>query len=141
MKRSAALGDYLEKSIVVLGIFLVLINVFFTFVYCKNKFNYHMPYYYEPGYQFLRFKEHLSGAKEIGYLTNKDISPGKNDGIFLQAQYFLAPTILKLNDPAHELNILDYSSQIFVFYMIKKMKAAVVVDNPYGQALIRKPAL
>ena len=128
----------LEKSILSLGIALFLANVFFDFVYCKDKWNYHMPYNYEPGYQFIKFKEKLNNVLEIGYLTNKDLSPGKNDGIYLQAQYFLAPTLLKLNEANHTFNILDYSNQIFVFYMIKTLKADVLVDNPYAQVLIRK---
>lgn len=128
----------LEKIIISLGIVLFLANIFFDFVYCKDKWNYHTPYNYEPGYQFVKFKERLTGVREIGYLTNKNFSPGKNDGIYLMAQYFLAPVLLKLNDADHSLNILDYSNQIFVFYMIKTLKADILVDNPYAQVLIRK---
>ena len=136
-QRIAKRFDF-DKIIIILGFTLFLTNVFFDFVYCKDKWNYHMPYNYEPGYQFVKFKERLTGVREIGYLTNKDFSPGKNDGIYLQAQYFLAPVLLKLNDANHSFNILDYSSQIFVFYMIKTLKADILVDNPYAQVLIRK---
>ena len=136
MNRSFPEIFRLENIALSLAIILIAVNLFFTGVYIRTKIHYPYPFYYEPGYQFNKFKSKLKGVKEIGYLTNKDLSREKNDGIFLQAQYFLAPTILKMNDPNHVLNILDYSNQVFLFYQIKSLHAIPLVDDLYGQVLI-----
>ncbi len=94
--------------------------------------------YYEPGYQFLTFKPKLAGIERVGYLTSKDMSREKNDGIFLQAQYFLAPTILELNRPNPVFNIVDFPDYTILPMVLRKINARPVAHNDYGQALTQR---
>ena len=127
-----------NKIWTILILALIVSNTFFLGVNAFNKYRTRYPVYYEPGYQFINFKDKLKNIKRAGYLTNKDMNRQINDQFFLQAQYFLAPTIFELNNPAHEYSILDYQEQIFVFYMVKKLNASPLVDSYYGQTLIKR---
>ena len=92
----------------------------------------------EPGIQYAAFKKPLEGVAAAGFLTNQDMSPEKNEGGFLQAQYILAPTILELNNPNHTYNILDFTDQIYVFYMIKKFNFKRVADTEWAKVLVKR---
>lgn len=118
-------------SLIIVGINLFYMGVHTSLAYKKSK---SVPYY-EPGAQFYDFRDQLKGVKKMGYLTNKDLSPEKNDGNFLQAQYIFAPTILDLNNSNYRFNLLDYSNQIYVFYKIKELNPIRYVDNEYGLVL------
>lgn len=89
----------------------------------------------EPGTQFVQFKPYLTDVRELGYLTNKDMSEEKNDGFFLQAQYMLAPTVLRLNDTEHKMLILDYSKPVYAWFTMKSMRAAPKFSSEYGPVL------
>ena len=92
----------------------------------------------EHGWQFADFRDKLKGVRTIGFLTNKDMSSEKNDGEFLQAQYILAPTVLEINNTAHPLQLMDYTDQVFVFYMLKQLNAVVIHDNAFNKVLCKK---
>lgn len=93
----------------------------------------------EPGEEFKELKDFLRNVKKTGFLTDKDMSPEKNDGQFLGAQYILVPTILSLNDASPEFIILDYQSLLAAYQKIKEMNAVIVMTTPYGKILVRKP--
>lgn len=92
----------------------------------------------EPGTQFVQFKPYLTDVRELGYLTNKDMSEEKNDGFFLQAQYMLAPTALRLNETDHQLIVLDYSKPVYAWFTMKSMRAAPKFSSEYGPVLAEK---
>ena len=92
----------------------------------------------EPGLQYSDFKEGLAGVRRAGFVTNKDLSPEKNDGEFLQAQYILAPTVLELNASKNKYNILDCTSKTHILYALKSLNAAPVQINKYGKILAIK---
>ncbi len=89
----------------------------------------------EPGTQFVHFKPYLTDVRELGYLTNKDMSEEKNDGFFLQAQYMLAPTVLRLNETEHSLIILDYTKPVYAWFTMKSMRASPKYSSEYGPVL------
>ena len=94
----------------------------------------------EPGFEFAGFKEKLSGLKRVGFLTNKDMSPERNDGQFLGAQYMLAPVVLDLGNPRYRWVILDCTSLIPAFDMMQEIKAAPIDVNEHSKVLAeRKP--
>ena len=88
----------------------------------------------EPGIQFLGIKEKLKAGLTVGYLTNRDLSPEKNDQEFLQAQYMLAPTILDVNNPRHEFNILDFTDLKYTVYAVKTLHLKPIYDQ-FGKVL------
>lgn len=92
----------------------------------------------EPGTQFEPFIAKLEGITQVGYLTNKDMSEEKNDGTFLQAQYMLAPTILKLNEEHPKLNVLDYTSPVYTVFTLRSLRSAPIASSPYGQVLAER---
>ena len=97
-------------------------------------------FYLEPGAQFADFKDKIKGEKIVGYMTNRDSSPEKNDQEFLMAQYMLAPTVLDFNNSNHKFLILDYTSPIFLAYEIKNLNVRPVYDNKFDKVLaVRNP--
>ena len=97
-------------------------------------------HYLQPGAQFADFKEKIKGEQIVGYMTNRDSSPEKNDQEFLMAQYMLAPTVLDFNNSNHKFLILDYTSPIFLAYEIKEINARRVYDNKFDKVLaVRNP--
>ena len=95
--------------------------------------------YIEPGYEFSDLKEMLSQAKSVGFLTNKDMSPERNDGQFLAAQYMLAPIILDLNSSNHDFVILDYTGPKAAFEKMREIKAVPIFTNPFNKILAKMP--
>ena len=89
----------------------------------------------EPGTQFLEFKPYLTDVREAGYLTNKDMSEEKNDGFFLQAQYMLAPTVLRLNEREQKLLILDYNKPVYAWFTLRSLRGRPVYSSEYGPIL------
>ena len=116
---------------------IIPINVFFLFVHTMSLLRKN-EVILEPGSQFENFKKPLQGVKYVGYLTSKDTSEEDNDGAFLQAQYYLAPTIIELQNNSHQYQILDSENLLYIVYMMKTLKAVRITNNEYGQALIKK---
>jgi len=137
MKRFLTKCLQLETILLTATIFLVCYNAFFLFVYVMTQAGKKIAVV-EPGSQYADFQEILHGVKEAGFLTNKDTSPEKNEGEFLQAQYFLAPTILDLNNADHQFVILDYTSPVYLNYVLKKINAVPIKDNEYQKILAQK---
>ncbi len=118
---------------------LVLINSFFLIkvtakAAVKNRF--------EPpfvaGYKFFDFVPRLSGVERAGFLTDKTMSPEKNDGEFLGAQYMLAPVILDLNNTHHRYLILDYTNLIDASKKLKEIKAKAILMTREHKILAEK---
>lgn len=130
----------LTTLIAALGICLVSANFFFLNVYTIRKHAEDAKYsgpYPEPGSQFANFKNLISNqTKSIGYITDKSMSREKNDGTFLQAQYYLAPVILKLQDENQPLFILDSTDIDYIIKTIRRLNAKRLSSNEYGQALM-----
>jgi len=128
-----------RRSIVVGIIVLMLaVNSFFMVAHISYSHKNKWDFYYEPGYQFNNFRPKLKGIRSVGYITNKDMSRENNDGAFLQAQYFLAPTVLRLDEVDEDLNILDYWETTFIIYQMRALKSKRIASNNYGQALVQK---
>lgn len=95
----------------------------------------HLPYY-EPGYQFLEFRPFLKDVSTIGYMTEKDLSREGNDGVYLQAQYFLAPAIVELTHDK-QFVILDIGlDPMQIVIAMQRLNGKRLVSTEYGQALI-----
>ncbi|MCA9408939.1 MAG: hypothetical protein KC733_09635 [Candidatus Omnitrophica bacterium] len=112
--------------------------MFYFYAHLQIKFKEKISYHYEPGAQFEEFIPYLKGIKKAGFLTNKGMGAEDNDGHYLQAQYLLAPTILDLNNSNYKLNLLDYTNQIYIFYMLKNLKAKPIKDNIWGKVLTQR---
>ncbi|HOW35552.1 MAG TPA: hypothetical protein PL155_03990 [Candidatus Omnitrophota bacterium] len=91
-----------------------------------------------PGFEFADFKDKLTGINAIGFLTDKNMSPERNDGQFLAAQYTLAPVILDLNNPNYRLNILDCTNLADAFGIMQGISAEPAFINPYGKILAQR---
>ncbi|OGX28269.1 MAG: hypothetical protein A2787_02290 [Omnitrophica WOR_2 bacterium RIFCSPHIGHO2_01_FULL_48_9] len=92
----------------------------------------------EPGREFADLADDLQGVEKVGFLTDKDMSPEKNDGLFLQAQYRLAPTVLDLGNAQHPLLIFDCQNVLTAFDMMKELNAAPLHVNPYFKILAER---
>ena len=138
MTKKSARSFPFNILIIIFTIGLIGINIFYLGVYLLVTNQAALPVYYEPGYQFLSFKDKLAGVPVIGYLNDKSLSRGKNDETFLQAQNFLAPTIIKYNETGYPFLILDSQNKNFHLSMIKSLHARPVVHNDYGQLLVEK---
>jgi len=133
---------------------LSLKNIFLAFVIylcCLNVF--HLPRAYQrilaqnkgiseylaPGTEFMDFNPLLRGVKHAGFMTNKAMSPERNDGQFLAAQYILAPVILDFN-ASHQFLLFDYTDLMSAYREIQRLKTQPVYINKYGKILVeRKP--
>ena len=91
-----------------------------------------------PGYEFGDLKQKLPAVRKAGFLTDKDMSPERNDGQFLAAQFIFAPIMLELNNPHHEFIILDYTSLQAALDAMKKDNIHTVYINGHGKILGRK---
>ena len=130
----------LNGIIISFCIILIFFNLFHIGVYSVKKYyeNQRLPVYLEPGTQFEKFKPFLKDIKTAGYITNKAITREDNDGILLQAQYFLAPTILELQSKEHLFSIIDSEDPKFIIQTIRSLNAMRMTNNEYGQALLLK---
>jgi hypothetical protein len=129
------------RQIIILALSLLVIIYSFSFfikLYKNISFiTTHLPFQ-EPGYQFKSFEKYLSGVHEIGFLTDKTMSPEDNDGIFLQAQYALAPTILDLDNTDQHIFLIDCRNFITAFDIMQHLKAGPIYVNEYTKVLAEK---
>ena len=123
--------------ILVLTTGLIGINIFYFYVYRQNK-KVEEARSIEPGYQFLEFRPYLENIKTIGYITQKSLERESNDGIYLQAQYFLAPTIIKQGEWPGTYNIIDSEDINFLIEQFRATNSRRIANNLYGQALIKR---
>ena len=128
----------IKNILLLLAVALIAVNLFYTGLFIRNKRHAIFNLYFEPGYQFLMMKDYLKNVETIGYLTNNDVSRENNDGAFLQAQYFLAPTLLQLQAENHEFLIIDSHNVPYIVATIRRLSAPRIANNEYGQALLRK---
>lgn len=91
-----------------------------------------------PGREFTGFRERLAGIEKAGFLTDKNMSPEKNDGLFLMAQYALAPVMLDLGGTGHSHTILDCTNYFHALDLMKEADAAPVYTNDFGKILAVK---
>jgi len=127
-----------KTLVTILTILLICSNIFFLLANFMVKYKQKDIKIIEPGTQFTRFIRKLEGVVEVGYLTNKDTSEESNDGEFLQAQYMLAPVVLKLNEPDNQFNILDYGTPLYTVMKLKSLNAKTVATSPYGKVLVKQ---
>jgi hypothetical protein len=116
---------------------LIGLNSFYLFVFIRQKQAHHLEWL-EPGYQFHTFAPHLEGESELGYITDKTITREVNDGVYLQAQYFLAPLLVKEGYHRDRFNIIDSENVVFIRKAFLSTKSERVGNNAYGQALMRR---
>src|SRR6185436_11011443 len=129
----------LQLILTLLIVALVGLNLVYAVINVISKTVNRKPIY-APGAQFEDIKKIVKNEKTIGYLTNRDITPEKNDQEFLQAQYILAPTILDLNNDNYRLLILDFTNPTFMLYKLKEIQAKPVYSNIYNKVVaIRRP--
>lgn len=124
-----------KNLIIVLALLLCGYNLFYLGIYAGQKYR-DKTVYLEPGSQFETFAPHLVGVEKIGYLTDKDLSREKNDGTYLQAQYYLAPVVI---DPkkTHQYNIIDATNMAYIVQTLRETRGKRLTYNSYGQALIK----
>ena len=123
-----------QPVITFLTIALVILNASYCIIYVLRVTQSKLPVY-EPGYQFADFKDKVKGEKIIGYLTDRDSTPEKNDQEFLLAQYMLAPTILDLNNPDHKLLVLDFMKPMSLALTMRKHNLTHIYDNKFNKVL------
>ncbi len=92
----------------------------------------------EPGSNFADFKAHLNKVQRVGFLTDKDMSPEANDGIFLAAQCQLAPTALDLDNSDHVLIIIDPQNFLTGLELAQRAKLTPFYTNDSGKILAKK---
>jgi hypothetical protein len=129
----------LSFILTLLMIGLVGLNLLYAGINILSKIQNRKPIY-APGAQFEDIKALIKDEKAIGYLTNRDISPEKNDQEFLLAQYTLAPTILDVNNDNHRILLLDYTNPTFMIYKLKEIQIKPAYSNKYDKVLaVRRP--
>lgn len=113
---------------------LVGLNIIYGCITVLSKTQNRKPVF-EPGYQFEDIRKILKQEKIVGYLTDRNISPEKNDQEFLLAQYMLAPTIVEVNNHSYQFLILDYTNPSAVINKLKEIKAKPIYKNMYNKVL------
>lgn len=98
----------------------------------------HLPYIFL-GDRFRGLNNFLNQAPMIGYYTDKNLDDNRSARQFAQAQLMLAPTILDLNNTAHEYIIFDCTSPKVAIQKIQELKAQALKANQYGIILARNP--
>jgi hypothetical protein len=133
MKKNVNLHTLILSS----AFLLILFNLFYLSVHIVSKWRTPIDLR-EPGFQFQSFQAKLKGVQTVGYLTNKNMDWENHDGFFQQAQYALAPTLVKLNEPQHTFLILDYTNPMFTIFKLKELNYQRIAENDYGQILAEK---
>ena len=77
----------------------------------------------------------------IGYYTDKEIYNNKNNAIFTQAQFILAPTILDYTNLNHELVLINCSKLNIALKKLKELKARPIKIHPAGIILAKRKSL
>jgi hypothetical protein len=98
----------------------------------------HIPYTFF-GDRFRGLDAFLGHAAQIGYYTDKNLDNNLSARQFAQAQLMLAPTILDLNNTAHEYILFDCTSPKVAMQKIQELKAKALKANQYGIILARNP--
>lgn len=91
-----------------------------------------------PGASFVEFKPYLKNTAAAGFLTDKDMSPERNDGSFLQAQYALAPVRLELNDPQQEWLVIDPTHILSAMDLTRDLSVEFIRINPDSKILAQR---
>lgn len=91
-----------------------------------------------PGALFEEFKPFLKNARVVGFLTDKDMSPERNDGVFLMAQYALAPVTLELNNAEHELLLIDPAHMLSAMDLTQSIPVEFIHVASNGRILARR---
>lgn len=128
-----------QSVICLLALSLLLCNILnLTRLYKKiAKLNETLPFTL-PGREFNDFQQPLDGITKAGFLTDKDMSPEKNDGMFLKAQYALAPLVLELGNAQHTYLILDYQNYLSALEAMQRYDAVPLAMNSYGKILAQR---
>lgn len=123
--------------IIILALALIPVNIFYYSVFIYRKMVMKVAWI-EPGYQFHHFQKFIQGEKTIGYITDKTLSREKNDGAYLQAQYYLAPVVVDSSSFDYRYNIVDSENIPFLVRTFKNLNSKRIANNKYGQALIKR---
>jgi len=121
------------------ALFVILANAaaFLKETY-QDRQNRKMAFYYFSGIKFSGLEAMFRDIPFAGYVTDKDLSQKQNAAQFSQAQYVLAPTILDLNNTAHEFTFFDYTNKEKAMVKIKDIGAVPIKQNAFGIILARK---
>jgi len=130
-----------RRIITILTIFFLCINCFYFFIHTMSRVANKNPLMLlEPGYQYESFLEPLKYVKRVGYLTDKEISREKNDGYYLMAQYYLAPTIVDLNSDLYDITILDFKKPAKTILTMRILNAKTIAYTKNDVILSEKQA-
>jgi hypothetical protein len=91
------------------------------------------------GDKFARLQDILKDTPEIGYYTDKPMSTSYTEAQFTQAQYTLAPVILRINELNHPFIIFDFDNKESAIENIKKLGMIPVTRSPSGIILAKNP--
>lgn len=94
--------------------------------------------YQDIGGQYLALREFIKNERSVGYLTNKDLKEAKANANFSQAQYILAPTILRINETNHRYLILNYTHPELALKKLAELKATPLKANNFGIILAER---
>ena len=128
----------LKKIFIVLALIIICVNFISLMKICRTALAQNKSQKpIEPGYEFADLKEKIFLLRRIGFLTNKDMSPERNDGQFLAAQYVLAPVVLDLDNPNYQFLILDYTGLVPAFDKMEAIGADPIYINDYSKVLAK----
>lgn len=142
--KSFIVFDYLQRKrdFILLGIigFLILLGLIQTqqtihSFQLKRKAK---PYSFI-GDKFTKLQGILKDTPEIGYYTDKPMDTSYTEAQFTQAQYTLAPVILRMNEFNHPFIIFDYADKESALENIKKLGMIPMTRSPSGIILARNP--
>lgn len=142
--KSFIVFDYLQRKrdFILLGIigFLILLGLIQTqqtihSFQLKRKAK---PYSFI-GDRFAKLQGILKDTPEIGYYTDKPMNTRYTEAQFTQAQYTLAPVILRINKLDLPFIIFDYTEKESALENIKKLGMLPVAQSPSGIILARNP--
>ncbi|MCB9756829.1 MAG: hypothetical protein H6753_00215 [Candidatus Omnitrophica bacterium] len=140
-KKTALLTKFTREHIFLVTASLVLIFNLFTLsqqTIKMAKIRKHIPYTFL-GDRFMGLDAFLGHAPQIGYYTDKNLDDNLSARQFAQAQLILAPTILDLNNTAHEFILFDCTSPKAAIQKIQELGAQALKANQYGIILARNP--
>jgi len=92
----------------------------------------------EPGKAYEDLKPYLYGLESISYFTDRELRPESPQmKYFLSAQYMLAPVLLDVDNPDHELMLIDGQSFVYPFDIMQALNAEMIYINNAGKILAR----
>ncbi len=130
---------HIRIGILGLSFFIVSLNVAVSLEKVHSYQKEHHSYsVFLPGIKFTPLKRTIKNSRYLGYYSDKNLKDKAKKFELAQAQYFLAPTILDLENVNHRFILLDCTTEETAFRKMQELQAIPLMQNDLGMILAQR---